>query len=147
MISKLKTFFAVIFTLLLFSVSTFACTCVRDSLKAKGFDGQVIAAYDTRPNDRDPIGKATVKLLKRTGDGDEVIAEAMTDENGHFEVENIKPGKYILEVSATHFEKIVTQLKIVKSSNRNADEILVGLQPSLDCCAGYAKVQKVKKAS
>jgi len=116
-------------------------------LKAKGFDGQVIAAYDTRPNDRDPIEKATVKLLKQTDDGDTVIAEAVTDENGRFEVGNIKPGKYILEVRATAFETVATEIKIVKSSNRKADEILVGLQPSFKCCAGYAKVQKTKKGS
>ena len=142
-----KTILALIFTLFLFSVSTLACTCVRDSLKARGFSGQVIAAYDTRPDDRDPIEKATVKLLKRTNNGDKIFAEITTDVNGRFAVENLKPGKYILEVSATHFETVVTEIKVLESSNQKKDELLVGLQPSLDCCAGYAKVQKTKKKS
>ena len=116
-------------------------------MKARGFSGQVIAAYDTRPDDRDPIEKATVKLLKRTNNGDKIFAEITTDVNGRFAVENLKPGKYILEVSATHFETVVTEIKVLESSNQKKDELLVGLQPSLDCCAGYAKVQKTKKKS
>lgn len=141
MIGKLKIFFAVIFILFLLSVSALACTCIRSTIKSKGFSGQVIAFYKARPN-KDAIPKATVKLLKRTDDGDKVIAKIVIDENGRFSVENIKSGKYILEVEAEHFQTITTLIKISKSSKQKKDEIVVALDFSLECCEGYARVQK-----
>ena len=142
MTRKLRTIFALTFTLFLFSVSTLACTCVRDTIKSKGFSGQVIAFYKSRPNEKDAVPKATVKLLKRTDDGDKVIAELVTDENGRFNVENLKSGKYILDVRAKNFQTISTLIKVSKAPKQKKEEIIVALDFSLDCCEGYAKVQK-----
>ena len=143
----LKTFFAVSFTLFLFSVSTLACVCVRDKIKANGFNGRVFAVSEANPNYKEPFPRATVKLLKRIDDGDKLIAEITTDETGRFSLETVKAGKYILEASAPNFYKIVTEIKIVPSSSRRKDVLEIGLEPGLECCGGYAKKLEAKKTS
>ncbi len=147
MTGKTKTFLAVILTLFLMSVSTFACTCVRTKIKAKGFSGQVFAVIESRPNDKQPFPQATIKLLKQTDDGDKLIAEVVADGNGRFSLENVKAGKYILVADAPNFQAVWTEIKIVRSSSGKKDEIEIGLDPSVtDCCVGYAKVQKANKS-
>jgi cell division protein YceG involved in septum cleavage len=142
--SKIKVIFILTFTLFLLSVSTFACTCVQDKIKAKGFTGQIFFAIESNPTYKEIIPKATVRLLKRSSDQDKVIAEVIADENGRFAIENVKTGTYILEVFSPNTQKMVTEIKIGKSSSRKKDELVIGLDPSpTGCCNGYAKVQKV----
>jgi 5-hydroxyisourate hydrolase-like protein (transthyretin family) len=142
MTSKLKTTFAVTFTLFLLSVSTLACICVRDKIKAKGFNGRVVYIFNSTLNSKEPITKVTVKLLKRTDDGDKTITEVVTDADGRFAIEKIKSGTYILEAKRENFQTVVTEIKISKSSSKSKDELEIALDLSLECCAGYAKVQK-----
>ncbi len=145
MISKLKAIFAVIFALFLLNISALACTCTYADIKAKGFSGQVFAAYEkVLPNYKEPLPKATLKLLKRTDDGDKVIAEVVADENGRFSLENVKSGKYFLQVEATNFQYVFVPIKISKGSSRKKDEIFISLAPALTCCEGVARVQKKK---
>jgi len=142
----LKTFFAVTFTLFLFSISTLACVCVRDKIKANGFSGQVFAVSEANPSYKEPFTQATIKLSKRTNKL-QLILVVTTDESGRFSLENIKAGKYILVADAPNFQAVWTEIKIVRSSSRKKDEIEIGLDPSvMDCCVGYAKVQKAKKS-
>ena len=142
----LKTFFAVTFTLFLFSVSTLACVCVRDKIKANGFSGQVFAVSEANPNFKEPFPQATIKLSKRTNKL-QLILVVTTDESGRFSLENIKAGKYILEASAPNFYKVLTEIRIVVSSSRKKDVLEIGLEPGITCCAGYAKVLKAKRTS
>jgi hypothetical protein len=146
MTSKIKTFLAVIFTSFLLSVSTLACVCVRDKIKAKGFTGQVFAVIESNPNYKEPLPKATIKLLKRTDNGDETIADVVADEAGRFSLENVKAGEYILAADAPNYQAVWTEIKVVRSARRKKDEILIGLAPTIGCCEGYAKVQKAKKS-
>lgn len=67
-------------------------TCVRTKIKAKDFSGQVFAVFELRPNDKEPFPQATIKLLKRTDDGDKFIAEVIADGDGRFSLENVKFG-------------------------------------------------------
>ena len=141
----LKTFFAIIFTLFLFSVSTLACVCVRDKIKVNGFNGQVFAVSEANPNYKEPFTQATIKLSKPTNTL-QLIFTVTTDETGRFSLENIKAGKYILEISAPNFYKVVTDIRIVVSSRRKKDVLEIGLEPRITCCGGYAKAQKAKKS-
>ena len=141
----LKIFFAITFTLFLFSVSTLACVCVLDKIKVNGFSGQVFAVSKANPNYKEPFTQATIKLSKRTNKP-QLIITVTTDENGRFSLENIKAGKYILEVSASNFYKVVTDIRIVLSSSRKKDTLEIGLEPGITCCGGYTKVQKAKKS-
>ena len=141
----LKTFFAVTFTLFLFSVSTLACVCVRDKIKVNGFSGQVFAVSEANPNHKEPFSQATIKLSKPTNKL-QLIFTVTTDENRRFSLENIKAGKYILEISAPNFYKVVSEIKIVQSSSRKKDTLEIGLEPGITCCGGYAKAQKTKKS-
>ncbi len=144
MTGKIKTIFALTFTLLLFSSSVFACTCTYSSIKAKGFSGQIFTiAYGKQSPDFDsPLPKATVELLKRTEDEDKVVAEVVADESGRFLIENIKSGKYFLRAKSTYFSSVFVQIKISGGSRKKKDKIVIALAPDLACCEGYAKVQK-----
>ena len=144
MTSKLKTIFVLAFMLFLFSVSAFACTCTYSGIKAKGFSGQIfVVTYGKPLPDFDsPIPKATVKLLKRTDDGDKIVAEVIADENGRFSLDNIESGKYFLKAESTHFSSVYVQVKISGGSRRKKDKIVIALAPGLTCCEGYAGVQK-----
>lgn len=145
MTSILKTFFALTFVIVLLDISASACTCSYAEIKAKGFSGQVFAADEKiLPNYKEPLPKATLKLLRRTDDEDQVIAEIVADENGRFSLENVKSGKYLLQVGAMNFQNVFVPIKIVKGSSRKKDEIFISLAPALTCCEGVAKVQKAK---
>ncbi len=144
MIYKLKTFFAVTFTLFLLGISAQACICVRDDLEVKGFRGEVFDIYGVETPTKETVKNATVKLLKETKHGKKVIVAVSTDENGRFDVKKIKSGNYILEVSFPAFVTISTRIKILSSSDEQKDEVLVRLDvaSSTGCCFGEAKVQK-----
>jgi hypothetical protein len=148
--SKLKNIFAAIFALFLFSVSTFACTCVYSDIKAKrSFRGQVfgINLKEKVPDPKNIVPKAMVKLWMRTDEEDTVIAETVADENGRFVLENIKPGKYILDVSYQPYnlQNVAVRIKISRGSSLRKKEIIIGLPIVPTCCEGYIKVQKAKK--
>ncbi len=137
----LKTFFVLTFTLFLFCIPTFACECFHQKIKIKGFSGQVVFP-STKP--KKPIPNAIVRLSKRTTNGDIAIAEVVTDENGRFDVTDVKSGKYILQTEAKGFYKFSTEIKIIKSSSRKKRELEIGLNVIIICCDGYANVRKVK---
>jgi hypothetical protein len=141
MTSKLKNIFAVIFTLFLLSISTLACTCVRDKIKAENFSGRVV--MQTAPQTKEPLAKVTFKLIKRTDNGDEVFASIVTNENGRFAVPEVKPGKYILQTEAPNFQRLSTEIKIVKGSSRKK-ELEIGLEVGATCCTGYAILRRTK---
>lgn len=139
--SKLKNIFAVISTLFLLSISTLACTCIRDKIKAKSFSGQVVMQIATQT--KEPLVNATVKLIKRTANGDEIIAAIVADGNGRFAVSEVQPGEYVLQAEAPNFQKLSTQIKIVKGSSQKR-EIEIGLEVAATCCAGYATLRRTK---
>jgi hypothetical protein len=119
-----------------------ACVCVRSSLKAAEVRGRVVATYKQRPEE--PIPNATVKLLKCFEDDCQTVAEVTADESGRFSIEGIKSGEYDIVASATHFERVWVKLKVRGKSGNKKKELVFGLEPGLDCCAGWAKVRKIK---
>lgn len=124
-------------------ISTYgACVCVRVGIKAPAVRGRVVAAFEQRAEE--PIPNASVKLLKCV-DGDcQTIAEVQTDESGRFSIERVKPGEYDIVATVTHFEKVWVGLKVNGKSGDRSKEIVFGLGPGLNCCAGWAKVRKIR---
>ena len=137
---------AAAFLLLLLSKTlAFAvCTCVRGTLKVSHIRGQVVATSNYRPNEEEPIPNANVKVLKCDNGLDcQTVAEVAADENGRFAIEGVKSGRYELKASALNFQAVVVGLKL-QGSRGKKKEIVMALDPSLDCCAGDAKVRAIK---
>jgi 5-hydroxyisourate hydrolase-like protein (transthyretin family) len=120
-------------------VEAAACDCVREKLKVRDFSGQVLT--QTGPEKKEPLAKATVRLLKRVNNETKVIAETLTNEAGYFAVSDIEPGEYILETEAPDFQKVSAEIKIVKSASRKK-ELEIGLEVGATCCAGYSSIKK-----
>ncbi len=118
-----------------------ACTCVRRGLKAAEVRGRVIAV--DKQGVEEPIPNATVKLLKCIEGDCRAISEVTVDEGGRFFIEGIRSGEYDIVASATHFERVWVKLK-VSGRARSKGEIVFALGPGVDCCAGWAKVRKIK---
>ena len=140
---KLKLIFGVCVTLVLLSIPTFACTCSYDGIKAKGVSGQVfgISHGERKPDFNQALPQATVKLLIQTADDQKIVAEGTADKDGRFSLENIKPGKYFLKIQSEGFSSVFVPIRVSKLSGKK-DQIIIALAPGLQCCEGYAGVQK-----
>jgi len=135
---SLKIIVALIFMFCAFNFTAAACTCVRDKIKVSGFTGRVFVVSESKTDYKEPLPKATVRLKDRN---DKVIAELVTDENGNFSLETVKAGTYIFEVEARYYTKVLTEIKIRKKSNKKDDRLVIGLEPGLVCCGGFAKIE------
>jgi hypothetical protein len=107
-------------------------------LKAREVRGRVVATYKQRPEE--PISNATVKLLKCFEGDCNTIAEVTADGSGRFSIERIKSGEYEIVASAPNFDPVWVRLKVRGKSTSKKEEIVFGLEPGLECCAGWAKV-------
>lgn len=127
--------------MLLFAISTFACTCVRDTITMHGSKGQVFAVTERRPGYREPLPNAVIKLIKVRKGKEKIIAEVAADNMGRFAFDNIKPGNYVLSVSEPRFQTLVTRLILAPEPTRANENLIVGLDPTLDCCVGWVKTE------
>jgi carboxypeptidase family protein len=111
--------------------------CVSDPLTVGYVRGQVVSI----PNqNRDPIPNTTI-ILKKCLSGDcKTIAEATTDENGRFSIENIRQGRYEFEAKATSLKRFTTTL-YVRRGYKTKQKILVALDAGLGC-GGSAKLRQ-----
>jgi hypothetical protein len=76
-------------------------------------------------------------------DGDcEKVSEARADASGQFSIEGVKSDDYELVASAPNFQRVWVKLKYKAKLNAKK-EIVFGLEPTLDCCAGFAEMRKI----
>ena len=134
---------SVAITLLATSAFPF-CICVRPKLKASEIRGRVIAIYKSKPDFEEPIPNAVVEILNCSGGDCQTIGHVVTDEGGHFDIKGVRSGNYELSAIANGFQKVVVGLKLNSGSGGKNKEIIMALEPGLDCCAGEAKIRKVK---
>jgi hypothetical protein len=143
-----KAFSIIAASLLMLTLSELSalavCVCVRGTLKVTEIRGQVVATSKLRPSVEEPMSNASVKVLKCYAGECQTVAESTTDERGRFTIEGVKPGKYELEASATHFQRVVVGLKVSGGSGGKKKEIVMALEPGMDCCAGRAEVRNLK---
>jgi hypothetical protein len=75
-------------------------------------------------------------------DGDcQKVAEARADANGQFSMEGVKSDEYDLVASAPNFQRVWVKVRL-KAKHNPKNEIIFGLEPTLDCCAGFAEMRK-----
>ena len=155
MTNKIKTIFVVVFALLCFNTSAFACSCIY-GIETNNLTGQIFAVQNldikpkSEPNYEKPIAKARIVLAQRDEaqkNEYKLIAEVFADENGRFSLDNIKPGKYVFNVYASGYEGLSTSLTLSESSNRKLDKIEIALPPPFYCCRAYVRVKKTEKTS
>jgi hypothetical protein len=117
--------------------------CVLEPIKVSQVKGQVFFEYDgKRRPQQDIIVEVThFRNQKR------VIASTVTDADGHFHIDAIRPGKYWLRTKHKQIIGIDVELHIVtkKDENRIDDSLIVfvlGADPSKVCGGGHVEVIK-----
>lgn len=111
--------------------------CVSDPLTVGFVRGQVVSI----PNQsRDPIPNTTITLKKCHSGDCKTVAEATTDENGRFSIENMRQGKYEFEAKATSFKRFTTTL-YVRRGYKAKQKILVALDAGFGC-GGWATLRQ-----
>lgn len=113
--------------------------CVRMPVKSDSFRGQVFAVSAAdKPIEYFP--GVDIALNK----GKKEVLRLKSDSNGKFEsVFQLFPGVYQIYVHAPHFDRIVTELRIVRSDQKK-DSLVIGLGPTgsgTDSCEGFVKTE------
>ena len=93
--------FAAICAVLLIPALTLCQSAVPASATSPNKEAAVVAGQVLRLDTGEPLKKAQVSLQSHTGDS--YSAFRLTDEQGHFSIENVPPGPYRLEVSRNGF--------------------------------------------
>lgn len=135
----------VLIVLLLRSASYGQAICPITTLKIGGVKGKVLWNDKTSA----PITKTKVELI-RLGEEDSLITSTLTDENGFFEINNLKKGKYGLDVWLYVDEKPYfvyrVALKVTKSNAKKSNSLIV-VKLGLDCWTSEAGIVKSTAAS
>ncbi len=117
--------------------------CVPEPIKIGQVKGQVFFGYAGKQrSQRDVIVEVSnYRNPKR------VIASTVTNAEGHFHIDEIKPGKYWLRTKHSQIIGIGVELNIVAASDENKSEdwrivFVLGADPSKMCGGGYVEVVK-----
>ncbi|HMQ04208.1 MAG TPA: carboxypeptidase-like regulatory domain-containing protein [Pyrinomonadaceae bacterium] len=112
--------------------------CVRGDLEVSSVSGRVVE--DTQF--ATPVKGVSVVITQDKYRG-KTIANTLTDDQGNFELPNIKGGKYLLSIRFPNFDPIVTRLR-VRKSNREFGALLARIAPpdlsGTDSCEGSVSV-------
>ena len=116
--------------------------CIAAKLKVTKISGQVVFAS---AKVEEPIPGAIIELSEDNEYG-LTIERATADVSGHFDFQNIRPGKYKLTAGAPQLHTLVVRLQVTKSSQRPRRYILIvlGAKTLEPCGGGYARIQKTK---
>jgi hypothetical protein len=114
--------------------------CPIITLKVNRISGKILW------NDKNaqPITKTKVEL-KRLDEKESLTASTITNDLGFFEINNIKTGKYGLDVLLSVDEKPYFVYRIalkVKKSNATKSESIIALKLGLDCFNSEARIIK-----
>ncbi len=130
----------VLLTLALYSPSYGQAICPITTLKISGVKGKVLWNDKTVA----PITKTKVDLKRLDGE-QSLVTSTLTDENGFFEINNLKKGKYGLDVWLYVDEKPYfvyrVALKVTKSNETKVSSLIVA-KLGLDCWTSEASVVK-----
>ena len=123
--------------LFLFFQSSLACTVSIWKIEVKSVQGKIVDEYNNA------IPSATVQIYKNKDDGEEILTETKTDEDGKFEIKNSPPGKYMIRANAEHFTYSYATLKLKKSSKKTKNEEIVIVLVPFGECSGTVEVKKI----
>lgn len=129
------------FCLIIFFVQTaFPCTINISSIKTNAIFGRVITET------KEIVSFAKIHIYKNTDDGEMILAESKSDENGRFEIKNFPAGKYMIRANAQYFNYSYVSIKLKKTSSKSIKkEILFTLVPNGDC-SGRVEMYKIPKS-
>ena len=116
--------------------------CIAARLKVTKIAGQVIFPS---AKGEEPIPDAVIELSEDNDYG-RTIERATADVSGHFDFQNVRPGKYKVTVTAPHLHTLIVRLQVAKSSRkpRRYIRIVLGAKTLEPCGGGYARIQKTK---
>ncbi len=130
----------VLFTLTLCPPSYAQAICPLTTLKTDSVRGKVLWNDKTTA----PITKTKVEL-KRFDEEQSLVTSTLTNENGFFEIHNLKKGEYGLDVWLYVDEKSYfvyrVALKVKKSNDAKSNSLIV-VKLGLDCWNSEASVMK-----
>ena len=138
--------FGLTFSLIGFTVTPTFGQCIRfGSFKVNSVAGQAFYVSKDRKH-IETLAEVSLRLLKTTDQGQEVIAEQKTDASGAFSFTNVKPGKYGLEASMEMMDTIFVGIKVVKNKSKRKDsffivELGVTDYSGTDSCEGDLRVE------
>ncbi len=118
------------------------CTVNVSNIKTNAVYGVVITET------KEVIPNAKIQIYKNTDDGEEILAETKTDENGRFEIVDFPSGKYMIRAKTWDFYyDILAVMKLKKSSSRVKNkEIVFTLDTRGEGCLSWVEVQKIQKS-
>ena len=116
----------------------FACTVTISNIKTNSIYGKVISET------KEFIPKATIQIYKNTDDGEKVLAEIRTDENGRFELKNFPAGNYMIKANAEGFAYSYASMKLKKSLEQVKKREIVFTLVLYGDCSGWAEMQKIQ---
>jgi hypothetical protein len=123
--------------IMLQSIGAFALDiCVYDTLKVAALRGKVV--YESNTAARDPVANAVVELHKFDYRG-RVVAKAVADKDGRFNLGNVKDGEYTVYVEAPqNVSNIWFPIRLDKSHRRKAGqpEMVITLGLGIAGCRG-----------
>src|SRR5690606_19130566 len=93
-----------------------------------------------RDNNNNPLAHATVKVVGQN-------KAAMTDENGDYRIEQLKPGNYTIETTAIGFNKQDKEVRITGTGQHRLDFILKEGQRAIEQVnvAGKSQAKKLQE--
>jgi hypothetical protein len=145
-INTRRTLFLAVLTLTFLPVLANAQgMCIPTPIKVKKVKGQVLFGYE---GNRRPLPDVTVELARQSKP-QKIIASTITDQNGHFQLEGINPGRYWLKTKHSQVIGIEVELKVVTGGrgNKRHDHngviiFVLGADPSKTCGGGDVEVIK-----
>jgi hypothetical protein len=125
-----------------FWVSTLsvAAQCVADELSVSSVAGKVVTRFN---GGEQPVAPASVKL-KRGNNTGPVIAKQSVGTDGRFNFDHIKPGKYVMIVSAPHYIDFYLELQFARPTTGKDDKevvVIMGADFTKECSGSKAELR------
>jgi hypothetical protein len=96
--------------------------CVLDPIHVERIEGYVLFGFQ---NQFRVLDKAEIRLLNAANM--QTVASAIADKDGHFEVVNVKPGKYILSARAEAMIPASVDLEMIRAKGAPGKRLIVVL--------------------
>lgn len=103
-------------------------SCVIPTIKIASVTGQVISKHEGVP-------KVTLQL-RDWKDQTKTLMEVLTDDDGNFDLKNIKEGKYLLVVKREMYSSLYIPIRVEPGGKNKGKRVLIHLAPDyMDACS------------
>ena len=115
--------------------------CLPEPLVVTGVYGRVVAQLEKGET---PLSRASLSLFKDQYE-ESLVAETIADDNGRFNFQHIKSGKYVLSITVPNLPPFSVRLRVRASKAGTSKEELVvsmGAQADKPCGGTLAEVRR-----